>query len=414
MAIQPAWQYSWKVRSTNPYCSYCTEAKAAAEKTLATVLSDLKVYGVGGYEDLVSMAKAVARVAELEARVAELEAGEGVDPIESGRPPMDMNVAMAALMHNAAEVGIDPKTLTSVVPRFEATLVDLLNRMVGPLVDQGLVVGSVPATIAEAAALEAAPLALVEGADPNAVLGAAVLAFEAAVLTDSSDMAERLKASVDRANNLGEMLDEREEYWRARHASLVERANNEEPDEDDLAGSRRRLVAEFGSSEDEGNVVYGRKVPTMIGWAPRELDGKVMAIAHKATIWQPFSVTIETSSGTEKATVSHVADHGDRLRLYFPDERIDRNAGHKDLLDGDAIVGLVCTPAIAADGLSPREVAVALAKARGFTDGRGSMALPKGQRHIVDTNGVALSGVPCVNLDALANHLFEEVSALAE
>jgi hypothetical protein len=316
--------------------------------------------------------------------------GSNIDPDPKPKPGATLGVEMARrwglLIDELVELGVGREVIEARLAVFQGVAHGAISRFVQPLIAAGIVEGSVPADMAEVAALTEAPLKLVEGGDKDEAFG--VFADSLLALLDVDEEAARKAAAYDHIHT-------------------------------DTAGgyvaSRMELDAAFGSEckvDENGLTVYGVRVPTLIGYALRRSGDKVVALAHRARIWQPYTVVVARGDGSETYTVSRIKSSRGRIVLVRPDEKVGDDAGVTVLSGRDEIVRVHRMPPIKADGLNAAQAATALAIRKGFRPGEGQMALPSGA-YVVDAKGTALPGCPLVNLDMLALHLYDEAADLA-
>lgn len=380
-----------------------------ALRRLGNIRADLKKHGIHQVDDL---AKVIALATRAKALKAEIEDMKRIDedshiiPEMPEMPERTFEEGLMSFVANGAAAGISPETMMGVLPRLETSVSGLVNRVVIPLIESGLLVGGpMPSTMMEAANLEAAPVAFAESADPNEVVEAAVAAFEAALSGVGGSEGEATGLAEAKAAAM---------LWKGRYEiAIAESVGLRDllEGDGDLAGSRRRLITEFGSAElVDGVRTYRRMVPTMVGWAPRSLGGVISALALRATLPQPFALTIKTEAGVESVVATAVDDMGDHMVVYRPNDKIGQIGGSKKILGGDSIIGIACAQEKVKLG-SESETTRGIASSLGLREGLGLMKLPKGHR-VVDPKGTPLPNVPLFNLDELALYLVEEAAAL--
>ena len=377
------------------------EERDDALRRLGNIRADLKRHGINRVEDLASVIALKAEIEDMKR-----EDNSHIIPEMPEMPERSFEEGLMSFVANGAAAGVSPETMMGVLPRLETSVSGLVNRVVVPLIESGLLVGGpMPSTMKEVASMQVAPVAFAEAADPNEVVEAAVAAFEAAL--------SGVGGSEGDATGLAEAKAEAM-LWKGRYEIAIAESVQITPvdlHDDDLAGSRRRLITEFGSAElVDGVRTYRRMVPTMVGWAPRSLGGVISAIALRATLPQPFALTIKTEAGVESVVATAVDDMGDHMVVYMPNDKIGSIGGSKKILDGDSIIGLACVPEKVKLG-SESETTRGVASSLGLREGLGLMKLPKGHR-VVDPKGIPLPNVPVFNLDELALYLVEEAAAL--
>ena len=316
--------------------------------------------------------------------------GSGIEPEPFEPEPKNVGEAIASRMVQAmaegVAMGIDPVVITAVLPALQAAVLDAATRLFQPLFDAGLLSGSIPTSADEFAALTGPAVAMVEGADKNEAFRLAAAGFVKLLSQD--------QALVEKAQAFD-------------HIHL---------DGGGLYESRLRLDQACGDeckANDDGTQVWGVRVPTLIGFALRQRGDKMVALGHQVRLWQPFTVVVKGEDGTNNYTVSRIVSKKGQLKLIRPDEQAGQDGASTILSGDDTIVRVHRTPAIKATGLNAAQAASALAISKGFTPGRGSMEIPKGVGPVVDVNGRPLPGCPVVNLDAIADRLYEEAAALS-
>lgn len=374
-----------------------TEATAEANDKLASIRTDLLKAGIKGSADFDAMVTAAAEhdalkvkydktVAELVAARKELAAtGSGVEPIESSTTPGGMPGIFANMIEDLIASGADPVRIAGLMPRIQGVAAAFVKPIIDRLLAAGVVTGEITEDLVAAmSTMKESPIRPVEG--------------------KSNEMIEALVATLEKLNPsaMSAELDRKE--------AVILRLKERRGDST-LDASRRRLQLAFGEVE---NGVYEHRLPKMVGFAIREVGGRMMALAHSAALRQPFALLIKTEAGLSNIIATRVVDSGDHLEVYRPDEKVGGPEYKMVLVDGDAIVAVHKAPSIvAADGTTPESFSVAVAASRGFSPGTGSMALPRHQRNVVGVDGKPMN-VPLVDLDRIYAALQDEAGALAD
>ncbi len=297
---------------------------------------------------------------------------------------------------------LDITAVVAANEKLEGPTLALARTVCAPLIEAGFLVGAVPATFEEMEGATELPVKLADGADRNALLAAAVDAIAGALAPrDLETLTAEAAAEMDELRRKASALD-----------GLIA--------EDTLAmqASRRKLLASFGAMPEtdvHGFRTWEVLAPRMEGFAIRNVGGTMTALYHRATIAQPFMVEFTRGGGNrEKVQVCRIDDSPGRLRLMRPDEKLGTAAGFTDLTEGDAIVAVHRPRTLAAKkGSTLATVAEGVARELGFFPGIGSMALPAGQKHVVDRNGTAVVSA-LVNLDVVHSRLCDESLALGQ